>query len=266
LSSAQTAFNIASTSASASASVSASASPIASDYSSKAAAPSSNPTPGEKSQTAGSATVSSPKAPDFEVASESSTPAESGSHDQPRFPHVGLIDASPRLVRTLMLQCLLPCLTPDHDFGQLVYAPWMHFLVLSAGQLLDKSTETKQQAELMLHMLPCIELAGESCFVDCHFCALPSDARPSSLPGRAILQSDMCTAKRRNMSSSVVKTALVSIVTCLCVGTRTNLQRQLSFCNNVEATSGTDNQSCCLLHSLHAPKPQVSLCWYSQSN
>ena len=88
-----------------------------------------------------------------------------------------------------MLQCLLPCLTPDHDFGQLVYAPWLQYLVLSAGQLLDKSTEGKQQAELMLHMLPCVELAGESCFVDCPICALPSDDHPSILLVRAVLQS-----------------------------------------------------------------------------
>ncbi len=249
LPSAQTAANIASTSASASASASApasasaSASPTVSDPPTKAAAPSSTPTsPGKQTQTAISATVSPPKAPPFEVASESDTPAESGSHDQHRFPHVGLIDASPRMVHTLMLQCLLPCLSPDHDFGQLVYAPWLHYLVLSAGQLLDKSTEGTQQAALMLHMLPCIELAGENLFVDCRLCALPSDDRPSILPGRTILQSYMCIAKRSNMSLSAVDTDLVPIVTCICVGTTIRLQHQLSFCNNVEATSGANNQ------------------------
>ncbi len=171
---AQTAANSASTSASASASASASTStstpPTASDPPAKAAAPSPTPaSPGKQTQPASSATASPPKAPPFEVASESDTPAESASHDQHRFPHVGLIDASPRMVHTLTLQCLLPCLTPDHDFGQKMYAPWMHYLVQSASQLPDKSTAETQQAELMLHMLPCIELAGESSFGESSF-------------------------------------------------------------------------------------------------
>ena len=70
------------------------------------------------------------------------------------------------MVPTLMLHCLLPCLTPDHDFGQLVYAPCMHFLMKGGAKLLDKSWDETQQAALLLHMLPGIELAGASCFVD----------------------------------------------------------------------------------------------------
>ncbi|KAL0031912.1 hypothetical protein WJX79_004744 [Trebouxia sp. C0005] len=57
-------------------------------------------------------------------------------------------------------ECLLPCHTADHDFGQLLYAPYMHFLVVGAGKLLDKSTQGKQQAALVLHMLPCVELVA----------------------------------------------------------------------------------------------------------
>ncbi len=66
-----------------------------------------------------------------------------------------------------MQQCLLPCLTPEHDFGQKMYAPLMHFLVLSAGELLNEPSAETQQPELMLHMLPGVELAGVTCFVDC---------------------------------------------------------------------------------------------------
>ena len=88
------------------------------------------------------------------------------------------------MVHTLMLQCLLPCLSPDHDFEQLVYALWLHYLVLSADQLLDKSTERMQRAALMLHMLPCIELAGASCFVDRQFRALSYDDHPGILLGK----------------------------------------------------------------------------------
>lgn len=173
LPSAQTASNIASTSASASASasVSALASRIVSDPAAKAAAPSSTPTsPGKHTRTAASATVSPPRVPPFDVASESDAPAESGSIDEPGFPEVGLVHASPRMVQTLMLQCLLPCLSPDHDFGQLMYAPWLHYLVVGAGKLLDKCTEGVQQAAVVLHMLPRLQLAGESCFVNCPFC------------------------------------------------------------------------------------------------
>lgn len=169
LPSAQTASNIASTSASASASasVSALASRIVSDPAAKAAAPSSTPTsPGKQTRTAASATVSPPRVPP----SESDAPAESGSIDEPGFPEVGLVHASPRMVQTLMLQCLLPCLSPDHDFGQLMYAPWLHYLVVGAGKLLDKCTEGVQQAAVVLHMLPRLQLAGESCFVNCPFC------------------------------------------------------------------------------------------------
>ena len=174
LPSAQAASNLAATSASASvsasASASASAAPTASHPPSKAAAALSTPTAsGKQTQSAASATVSPPMLPPIDAASESKSPLESCSNDEPGFPEVGLIHVSPQMVQTLMLQCLLPCHNPDHDFGQLMYAPWLHYLVLSAGQLQDKSTVGTQQA-LMLHMLPCVELAGESCFVDCPFC------------------------------------------------------------------------------------------------
>ncbi|KAL0054762.1 hypothetical protein WJX82_002004 [Trebouxia sp. C0006] len=51
-------------------------------------------------------------------------------------------------------ECLLPCLTPEHDFRQLVFAPLMYFLVLGA------STEGKRLAPILLHMLPGVELAA----------------------------------------------------------------------------------------------------------
>ncbi len=127
-----------------------------------------------------------------------------------------------------MLQCLLPCLPPDHDFGQLVYAPWMQFLVLSAGQILDKSTEGTHLAALLLHMLPGIELAGESCFVDCVLCALPSDDHPITMSQGNLLQSYMCPAKRSNMRLSSVESDLVSFVARLC--TTIPLQQKLSHC------------------------------------
>ncbi len=74
------------------------------------------------------------------------------------------------MIQALMLQCLLPCLSPDHDFGQVIYAPWLQLLVMGAGPLLDKSTEGTQQAALVLKLLPGVELAGESCSVNSPFC------------------------------------------------------------------------------------------------
>ncbi|DBA88769.1 TPA: hypothetical protein ACH3X1_004186 [Trebouxia sp. C0004] len=167
LSSAQTASNIASTSVSASASASASASTSASASASSTAsdppskAPSSTPTShGKQTRTAGSAGVSPRRAPSIGVDSESDAPPASSSIHEPGFPEVGLIHTSSQMVQTLMLQCLLPCLSPDHDFGQVLYAPWLHFLVLGAAKLLDKSTEGTQQAALVLKMLPGVELAA----------------------------------------------------------------------------------------------------------
>ncbi len=95
----------------------------------------------------------------MDVDSESEAPPESSLNAEPGFPEVGLIQASPPMVQTLMLRCLLPCLTPDHDFGQRLYAPWMHFLV-GGAKLIDKSTAGSQQAALVLKMLPGVELAG----------------------------------------------------------------------------------------------------------
>ena len=41
------------------------------------------------------------------------------------------------MVQTLMLKCLLPSLSSSHDFGQAVYAPWVHSLVLGVEKLTD---------------------------------------------------------------------------------------------------------------------------------
>jgi len=60
-----------------------------------------------------------------------------------------------------MLQCLLPCLTPDHDFEQLVYAPWMRCFVLS----MEKFISSSKEKAFAPNMQPHIELAGETCFL-----------------------------------------------------------------------------------------------------
>ena len=76
-----------------------------------------------------------------------------------------------QMAQTLMLKCLLPCLSPDHDFGQRLYAPWMQLLVLGVEDLIE-STENKALAP---NLQPHIELAGEICFLSC----------PSYMPCRA---------------------------------------------------------------------------------
>lgn len=120
----------------------------------------------------------------------------------------------------------------------------MHFLVLSAGKLLDKSEET-HQAAFLLHVLPGVELAGGSCFVDCPLCALPSDGHPSTLSQRDILQSYMCSAKRSNMLLSLVAPDLVSFAACLC--TVSPLQHRFSHCKQSQSNfrcSTTKTDAC----------------------
>jgi len=100
----------------------------------------------------------------------SETNPQSATIDEPDFPEAGLMDVAPQMVQTLMLQCLLPCLTPDHDFEQLVYAPWMRCFVLS----MEKFISSSKEKALAPNMQPHIELAGETCFF--HF--------PSYMPCR----------------------------------------------------------------------------------
>lgn len=69
----------------------------------------------------------------------------------------------PQMVQTLMLKCLLPCLSSSHDFGQAVYAPWVHSLVLGVEKLIDSF----EHDALAPNLQPHIELAGEIRFFSC---------------------------------------------------------------------------------------------------
>ena len=64
-----------------------------------------------------------------------------------------------------MLKCLLPCLSPDHDFGQRVYAPWVQRLVTGAEDLINSVDPNGLPPNLQPH----IELAGEIRFFCCLF-------------------------------------------------------------------------------------------------
>lgn len=153
----------ASAAASTSASTSASAAPAASDPPAKAAALSPTPaSPLDNNRTSASA-AGSPSGLASSLGTATDAASESATSSEPDFPEVGLMHVTPEIVQTLMLQCLLPCLTPDHDFEQLVYAPWLRCFMLSVHNFVRNSKE----AAFATNVQPHIELAGEICFFYC---------------------------------------------------------------------------------------------------
>ena len=112
------------------------------------------------------------------------------------------------MVHTLMLQCLLPCLSPDHDFEQLVYALWLHYLVLSAGQLLEKSTEGTQRAAPCFTRCLALSWQVQAAWLTVNFVLCHMMITLASCLGRTTLQSSMCTAKRTDTSLSGANTDL----------------------------------------------------------
>ncbi len=158
----QTASTAASTTASSS------AAPTASNPPAKAPVPlSTSASPGGKKRA--SASAAAPPL-HLRVAGDAASQAEPnpGSTTKAKFdfPKVGLMHLVTQMAQTLMLKCLLPCLSPDHDFGQKMYAPWMQLLVLGVEDLIE-STEDKALAP---NLQPHFELAGEIRFFCCLSC------------------------------------------------------------------------------------------------